>query len=135
MKLPSENNEEDQEPGPAESGDVGSGQKSTDTGNVTTLTRQGTARHPVERATALRGQRSAPTKAPERMKRRQTRQDIDGKDPEIPCVRFEKTTRDRICSLLERQDRMNEEIFLKINDPEYRVNDSEKNQTVKRGGK
>ena len=38
--------------------------------------------------------------------------DIHSKDPEIPYVKFETATRELICSLMERQDRMNEEIFL-----------------------
>jgi hypothetical protein len=135
MKIHSENNEKNQEPGPTESGDKGSGKNSTDTGNVKALTHQGTVRHLIERATALRGQSIAHTKSPHSMKRRQTQHDIYGKDPEIPYVKFEKTTRDLICSLLERQERMNEEIFLKINDLEYRVNDFENDQSGKRGGK
>lgn len=79
----------------------------------------------VERATALRG---LPISAPRRKKsalRKQTEQDLRGRDPEVPCLKTENAIRDLVCSLMERQDRMNEEIFLKINDLGYRLEDLE----------
>lgn len=51
--------------------------------------------------------------------------DLLSQEPEIPYVRFEQALRGLVCSLLERQDRMNETLFLKINDLEYRLNDLE----------
>jgi hypothetical protein len=54
--------------------------------------------------------------------------DIYGKDPEIPYVKFEAAVRDLVCSLMERQDRMNEEIFYQINDLRYRVEDLEQDR-------
>ena len=56
------------------------------------------------------------------------------KMPEIPYVKFEKAARDLVCSLMERQDRMNEEIFLKINDLEYRVDDIREGPERRNGG-
>jgi hypothetical protein len=51
--------------------------------------------------------------------------DIYEKDAEIPYVKLEAAARDLVCSLMERQDRMNEEIFYKISDLSYRVEDLE----------
>jgi uncharacterized protein YuzE len=61
--------------------------------------------------------------------------DIYGREAEIPYVKFEAATRDLVCSLMERQDRMNEEIFCKINDLEYRIEDIEQDRTGAGGGK
>jgi hypothetical protein len=61
--------------------------------------------------------------------------DIYDKDAEIPYVKFEAAARDLVCSLMERQDRMNEEIFYKITDLAYRVEDLEQNRTSEGGGK
>ena len=43
--------------------------------------------------------------------------------------------RDLVCSLMERQDQMNEEIFCKINDLVYRVEDIEQDLTGEGEGK
>jgi hypothetical protein len=40
-------------------------------------------------------------------------------------VKFEAAARDLVCSLMERQDRMNKEIFLRINDLGCRLEDLE----------
>jgi len=60
--------------------------------------------------------------------------DIYEKDAEIPYVKFEAAARDLVCSLMERQDRMNEEIFSKINDLAYRVDDIEQARQGDGGG-
>jgi hypothetical protein len=49
--------------------------------------------------------------------------DIYARDAEIPFVKFGSIARILVCSLMERQDRMNEEIFYRINDPGYRLED------------
>ncbi|MFA5331925.1 MAG: hypothetical protein WC342_06060 [Methanoregula sp.] len=79
----------------------------------------------VERATALRGQGIVRRPEPKSAVRRRTQTDIYGKDPEIPYVKFEAAARDLVCSLMERQDRMNEEIFYRFNDIVYRIEDLE----------
>lgn len=81
--------------------------------------------HPVERATALRGQGIGRPPTPKSAVRRQTLGDIFGRDPEVPYVKFEAALRDLVCSLMERQDRMNEEIFYRINDLGSRLDDLE----------
>lgn len=81
--------------------------------------------HLVERATALRGQGIGRPPAPKSAVRRQTLGDIYGRDPEIPYVKFEAALRDLICSLMERQDRMNEDIFYRLNDLGSRLDDLE----------
>jgi len=48
--------------------------------------------------------------------RRNTLSDLHGTDPEVPYVKTERAVRDLVCSLLERQDRMNEELFRRIDD-------------------
>jgi hypothetical protein len=117
----SENDEENQEPGPVESGKQQTGRPPKRTSPSPRL---------VERATALRGQSIARPPQPKTVRRRLTRYDINGKDPEVPYVKFEAASRDLVCSLMERQDRMNEEIFLKINDLAYRVGDIEQDRTI-----
>ena len=128
MNINSENNVENQEPGLAGSGEQGTGQNSTDPGDARTAKRTGTAPPLVDRVTALRGQGIASPKKPKSTLRRQTQTDIYGKDAEVPYVKLEAAARDLICSLMERQDRMNEEIFNKLNDLGYRLGDLEENR-------
>jgi len=135
MNVNSENNEENKKPVPAESSEQGTGKNSTDAGKGRTPKRTTTAPRLVERVTALRGQSIARPQEPKSVRRRQTRYDLNEKDPEIPYVKYEEATRDLICSLMERQDRMNEEIFCKINDLAYRVDDIEQNRIGEGGGK
>ena len=47
--------------------------------------------------------------------RRRTERDLKDAGSEIPYARTEKAVRDLVCSLIERQDRMNRDIFLEIN--------------------
>ncbi|NMB79593.1 MAG: hypothetical protein GYA23_10935 [Methanomicrobiales archaeon] len=84
-----------------------------------------TNRQLVERKTALRGASICRPEESKRSRRRRTHLVIYDKDPEVPYEKFEAAHRDLICSLMERQDRMNEEIFAKIVDLEYRVNELE----------
>ena len=79
----------------------------------------------VERATALRGLSISRPLTSKSALRRRSLQEIRSLEPEIPYQQFESATRDLVCSLMERQDRMNEEIFNKIVDLEYRVKDIE----------
>ena len=51
--------------------------------------------------------------------------DLGQRDPEIPYMKTETALRDLVCSILERQDRMNETIFNRIIDLEYRIDDIE----------
>ena len=133
MNEQSENNGENQEPGQGGSGEQGTGQNSTDPGDARTAKRTRTAPRLVERATALRGQSIARPQEPKSIRRLHTRMDIYEKDAEIPYVKFEAAARDLVCSLMERQDRMNEEIFYKINDLAYRVDDIEEGRTGEGG--
>jgi hypothetical protein len=107
------------------SGEPGTGRVIPEANEKTIAVRKKTAPRLVERATALRGQSIARPKEPKSTKRRRTRVDIYSKDPEIPYVKFEAAAKDLICSLMERQDRMNEEIFYRIHDLAYRVEDIE----------
>ncbi|MCX6698327.1 MAG: hypothetical protein NTV68_00130 [Methanomicrobiales archaeon] len=130
MKVNSTNNEENKKPGPAGSGEQGTGQNSTGAGE----SRKGATPRLVERVTALRGQSIAHPRQPKSVLRRMTMSDIYDKDAEIPYVKFEAAARDLICSLMERQDRMNEEIFYKMNDLASRVGDLEEGRTSEGGG-
>jgi hypothetical protein len=47
--------------------------------------------------------------------RKRTERDLRLPGAEVPCLKTEKAIRDLVCSLMERQDRMNESIFLEIN--------------------
>ena len=125
MKVQPENNVENQEPGPAGSSDQGTGQDPMNPGDARTTKRTRTAPHLVDRVTALRGQGIARHPEPKSILRRQTLADIYSRDAEIPYMKFEAAARNLVCSLMERQDRMNEEIFNKMNDLGYRVEDLE----------
>lgn len=89
----------------------------------------------VERATTLRGQGIGRPPVPKSVRRRQTQGDIYSRNPEIPYVRFEAALRDLVCSLMERQDRMNEEIFYRLNDLGSRVDDLEDGLQKNGGGR
>jgi hypothetical protein len=89
----------------------------------------------VERATALRGQSIAPSRTPKSALRRRTLQDLRERDPEVPYRQYEAASRDLICSLMERQDRMNEAIFNRIIDLEYRMNELEDEPAPVRTGR
>ena len=128
MKVQPENNVENLEPGPAGSSNQGTGQNSEDPGDVRTSERTKTAPPLVERVTALRGQGIAARKEPKSTLRRQTQVDIYCKGAEVPYLKFEAAARDLVCSLMERQDRMNEEIFYKLNDLAFRVEDLEEDR-------
>jgi hypothetical protein len=133
MAENSENNEENQIPGFAGSREQGTGQDPMDAGKGLPLKRTRPAPRLVQRVTALRGLGIARPPEPKSIRRRQTQTDIRRKDAEVPYVKVEAATRDLVCSLMERQDRMNEEIVCKINDLEYRVDDIEMdNRTVER---
>jgi hypothetical protein len=134
MIVNSEKNEENQAPVPAESSEQETGQSSTDAGKGRIPKRTTTAPRLVERVTSLRGLSIARPQEPMSVLRRMTQKDIYGRDAEIPYVKYEAATRDLICSLMERQDRMNEEIFYKINDLVYRVDDIEQERTGERSG-
>ncbi|MDO9036615.1 MAG: hypothetical protein Q7U51_15635 [Methanoregula sp.] len=120
LAEPIADNEKNKKPGPTGSGEQGTGQKITDPG-IHKAARTKTAPRLVKRVTALIRQTIARPQEPKSTHRRRTQLDIYGKDPEIPYVKFEAASRDLVCSLMERQDRMNEEIFSKINDLGYRV--------------
>lgn len=79
----------------------------------------------VERMTGLRGLSIGKRRVAPSTIRARTESDLRQSDAEIPYVKTEKAIRDLVCSLMERQDRMNEAIFLKLIDLEYRVDDSE----------
>jgi hypothetical protein len=89
----------------------------------------------VERATALRGQSIARPRTPKSTLRRRTLQDLRDRDLEVPYRQYEAASRDLICSLMERQDRMNEEIFNRIIDLEYRMNELEDKPAPVRAGR
>lgn len=57
--------------------------------------------------------------------RKNTEDDLKEREPEIPYVKTEKAVKDLVCSLMERQDRMNEEILLRVIDLQYRMDDIE----------
>jgi hypothetical protein len=133
MNELSENKVENLERGPAGSGEQGTGQNSTDSGDTRTAKRTRTAPRLVERVTALRGQGIASPREPKSILRRRTQEDIYNKGAEVPYMKFEAAVRDLVCSLMERQDRMNEEIFYKINDLVYRVEDLEQDFPVAGG--
>ena len=77
----------------------------------------------VERNTALRASAVSPQRTPQSTRRKDTLYDLNEREPEIPYLKAERANRDLVCSLMERQDRMNEQLFLNINDMQYRLDD------------
>jgi len=91
----------------------------------------------VERMTGLRALNIGYGRVAQSTIRKRTERDLRLPDAEIPYGKTEKAVRDLVCSLMERQDRMNEAIFLKLNDLAYRIEDSEegrKPKVTKRSG-
>ena len=88
----------------------------------------------VERATGLRGSSVCSARDSKSTCRKRTERDLHSPDAEVPYIKTEHAIRDLVCSLMERQDRMNEAFFLKLNDLEYRVDDfelSKKSRVIK----
>ena len=79
----------------------------------------------VNRKTGLCGLDIGASRESKSVIRKRTEQDIFCMDPEVTYVKAEKANRDLVCTLMERQDRMIEAIFLKINDLRCRVEDLE----------
>lgn len=125
MTTKSSDDEVKKNPGPSESGEPGTGPQSPEAKEQRMALRKSPAPHLAERVTAVRGQSIARPPEPKSVRRRRTQMDISAKDAEIPYVKFEILFRDLVCSLMERQDRMNEEIFYRINDLRYRLEDLE----------
>lgn len=123
-EKPSDNAEK-KTPGPKGCGEEGTGPNSPEAKRQRMALRKNCMPRLVERATALRGLGIGRPPEPKSVRRRRTLQDLSGKDPEIPYAKFELAARDLVCSLMERQDRMNEEIFYQINDLRYRLEDLE----------
>ncbi|MFA4861888.1 hypothetical protein [Methanoregula sp.] len=79
----------------------------------------------VQRRTGLRGLSIGAAPVPVRTLRKHTLDDLNERDPEIPYVKAEAACRDLVCSLMERQDRMNEVLLQRIIDLQYRMDDLE----------
>ena len=124
MSEESRHKPEGKTPGPSGPG-AGTGPLSPAAGEYRVVPKKTAPPHLVERATALRGQGIGRPLPPKSAVRRQTLGDIYGRDPEVPYVKFEASLRDLVCSLMERQDRMNEEIFYRVNDLGSRLDDIE----------
>jgi hypothetical protein len=88
----------------------------------------------AERKTALRGCAIAPGRALKSTVRKATETDLREKNPGIPYLAAERANRDLPCSVQERQDRMNTEIFERVTDLQYRVDDLELDPATPRGG-
>jgi hypothetical protein len=81
----------------------------------------GAAERPVNRKDGVHGPGPGTSLMKRRTRRWQTGRDIYDRDPGILYARTGRAIRNRVCSLVERQDRMNMEILLKINDPAIRL--------------
>jgi hypothetical protein len=127
MSEKSSKENENKNPAPERSGESGTGPESGEQEKRITQCKSSAPRL-VERVTALRGQSISRPPETKSVLRRRTQLDIYGKDPEVPYVKFEAAVRDLVCSLMERQDRMNEAIFNRINDIGYRVGDLEEDR-------
>lgn len=79
----------------------------------------------MERRTGLRGLLIGTRKPSFGKVRNNTESDLRERDPDIPYWKLEAAHRDLVCSLMERQDRMNEELLQRIVDLQYRMDDLE----------
>ncbi len=129
-KSITEKDSEKKIPGPSGSGESGTGPKPGEEKKKIVQSKRPAVPRLVERATALRGQSFGRPPEPKHVIRRGTTMDINAKDAEIPYVKFEAAVRDLVCSLMERQDRMNESIFNRINDIDYRLEDLEEDHSA-----
>ena len=111
------------------SGEAGSIQRSTGSSENLPSTESHTipeaAPRFVERRTGLRGQGIAPAWISPRTIRKNTEDELKERVVEFPYDKAEQALRDLVCSLMERQDRMNEEILLRVIDLQYRMDDLE----------
>jgi hypothetical protein len=73
----------------------------------------------VERVTALRGADGEIPRPSRASQRRRTLECLRSGNPEVPYGKYEAASRDLVCSLLERQDRITEELLRRIIDLEY----------------
>jgi hypothetical protein len=78
----------------------------------------------VQRATALRGLSANPPQVSTRARRKIAERDLI-KNSNLPMEDYGKDLRKILCSMAERQDRLNEDLLLRIRDLEYRVEDLE----------
>jgi hypothetical protein len=115
--------------------EVASQENTTNTGQVRKTKRTKTTWSPFERVTVLRGQSFSWPQESKSIRRSRTPLDIYGKDAGIPYIKFEAIARDLFCSLMERQDRMNEEIFARLNDLAHRLEDLEQDRQEDSGAK
>lgn len=131
MEIKSTNLKDVPEPDAVVSGIGSTGQKC---GNERKQKPETNNKHPaprlVERKTGLRGCSIAPSRAAPVSIRKRTEQDLREPDAEIPCHKTEKAIRDLVCSLIERQDRMTEELVREITDLKYRLEDLEDERKV-----
>jgi len=116
------------EPDQRASVNAGTGQENTDEQNNG---HGSTAPRLVERMTGLRALNIGYGRVAQSTIRKRTERDLRLPEAEIPYFKTEKAVRDLVCSLMERQDRMNEAIFLQLNDLAYRVDDIEQGRKPK----
>ena len=79
----------------------------------------------VERKTELRCLNIGRRRPKKGRVRKDTEEDLRGLSPEVPYIQAEQVFRDLVCSLMERQDRMNEEILGQVISLQYRVDELE----------
>lgn len=77
----------------------------------------------VDRVTALRGPRGEIPRPSKATLRRRTLEDLRVQNPEVPYRKYEEASRDLICALMERQDRITEELLYRIIELECEVRD------------
>ena len=94
-------------------------------GSTADAEKGGTPVRLVERKTELRCLSIGRPRPKKSAIRKNTEEDLRGLGPEIPYVRAEQAQRDLVCSLMERQDRMNEELLERVIDLQYRMDELE----------
>jgi hypothetical protein len=72
----------------------------------------------VERKTTLHSPGIGACRETKNTARKRTGRDLASPDPEIPYAKTKEAVRNRVCSIMEREDRMNGSIFLRLDDGE-----------------
>jgi hypothetical protein len=123
MEIASTNHQDVAEPDLIASGVAGTGQENEKKASASKKPIATSRSRKVERKTELQFA-AASFMDPSEIRKR-TERDLKFPDTDIPYYKAEVALRDLVCSFMEREDRMNEEMFLRWNGLRHRIEDLE----------
>ena len=124
METESNDHQDVAEPDQMVSGMAGTGQKNEKKASASKKPIIAGSVRKVVRKTELQGFTAASFMDPPEIRKR-TERDLKFPDVDIPYYKAEAALRDLVCSLMERDDRMNEEMILRWNGLKHRIEDLE----------